>query len=86
MLRGKVGIIGGVKEKTISAYRAGVREIFIPIDDERFLEDVPKYILKDIKVHLVKHYDEIYKELFQGKTPIVFNESNLPLHKLKKKK
>lgn len=86
MLRGKVGIIGGVKEKTISAYRAGVREIFIPIDDERFLEDVPKYILKDIKVHLVKHYDEIYNELFKNKTPLIFDENNTPLHTKKNKK
>lgn len=86
MLRGKVGIIGGVKEKTISAYRAGVREIFIPIDDERFLEDVPKYILKDIKVHLVKKYDEIYDELFKNKTPIIFDETNTPLHIKTKKK
>lgn len=86
MLRGKVGIIGGVKEKTISAYRAGVREIFIPIDDERFLEDVPKYILKDIKVHLIKHYDQIYDELFKNKTPIIFDETNTPLHKKTKKK
>ena len=64
-LRGKVGIIGGVKEKVISAHRAGVREIFLPEDDERFLEDVPKDILKDIKIHLVKQYNEIYNHLFK---------------------
>ncbi len=80
MLRGKVGIIGGVKEKVISAYRAGVREIFLPKDDERFLEDIPKYILKDIKIHLIKNYDEIYDLLFKNKTPIIMNETNVPLH------
>ena len=64
-LRGKVGIIGGVKEKVISAHRAGVREIFIPEDDERFLEEIPKDILKDVKIHLVKQYNEIYNELFK---------------------
>lgn len=63
-LRGKVGIIGGVKEKVISAHRAGVREIFLPIDDERFLEEIPKDILKDIKIHLVTQYKEIYDQLF----------------------
>lgn len=67
MLRGNVGIIGGVKEKVISAYRAGVREIILPIDDERYLEDVPKYILDDIKIHLVKHYDEVYNIVFGEK-------------------
>ena len=37
-LRGKVLIIGGVKEKTISAVRGGVVKIFIPKDDERHSE------------------------------------------------
>lgn len=64
-LRGKVGIIGGVKEKVISAHRAGVREIFIPIEDERFLEDIPNYILDDVKIHLIKQYSEIYSHLFK---------------------
>ncbi len=64
-LRGKVGIIGGVKEKIISAYRAGIREIYIPIEDERFLDEVPLEISKDIDVHLIKNYDEIYQKLFR---------------------
>ncbi len=64
-LRGKVGIIGGVKEKIISAYRAGIREIYIPIDDERFLDEVPHEISKDIDVHLIKNYDDIYQRLFR---------------------
>ncbi|MGL4952135.1 MAG: endopeptidase La [Mycoplasma sp.] len=65
-LRGKVGIIGGVKEKVISAHRAGVREVFLPIEDERFLEEIPKYILDDIKIHLVNEYSEVYKEIFRA--------------------
>ncbi len=66
-LRGRVGIIGGVKEKIISAHRAGVREIFLPLEDERFLIDIPKEILKEIKIHLVEHYDEIFEALFVDK-------------------
>ncbi len=64
-LRGKVGIIGGVKEKVISAHRAGVREIFLPYNDERFLEEVPKETLKELKIHLVKQYEDIYNILFK---------------------
>ncbi|MCV3754081.1 endopeptidase La [Ureaplasma zalophigenitalium] len=64
MLRGTVGIIGGVKEKVISAHRAGVREIILPADDERFLEDVPQEVRKDLKIHLAKHYDEVYEIVF----------------------
>ncbi|MCV3743313.1 endopeptidase La [Ureaplasma sp. ES3154-GEN] len=64
MLRGNVGIIGGVKEKVISAHRAGVREIILPVDDERYLEDVPQEVRDDLQIHLVKHYDEVYQIVF----------------------
>ncbi|MDR2462136.1 MAG: endopeptidase La [Mycoplasmataceae bacterium] len=63
-LRGKVGIIGGVKEKVISAYRGGINEIFLPKQDERYLEDVPKEIADKINFHLVDEYQEIYKSIF----------------------
>lgn len=63
-LRGKVLIIGGIKEKVISAFRGGVNEIFIPKSDERYLDDVPQEVRSKIKFHLVDHYDEIYKVLF----------------------
>jgi len=63
-LRGKVGIIGGVREKMISAFRGGVTEFFIPKEDERYLEEVPKEVLDNVDVHLVDMYDEIYKSIF----------------------
>ncbi len=63
-LRGKVGIIGGVKEKVISAQRAGVNEIFIPIDDERFLDDIPVEIRDKVEFHLIEHYQQMYDLLF----------------------
>ena len=67
----KVGIIGGVKEKVISAFRAGVNEIFLPIDDERFLEDVPNEIKDQITFHLVETYDDIYNIIFKNLKPFV---------------
>ncbi len=63
-LRGKVGIIGGVKEKVISAQRVGVNEIFIPIDDERFLDDIPHEIRDKVEFHLIEHYQQMYVLLF----------------------
>jgi ATP-dependent Lon protease len=63
-LRGKVGIIGGVREKVISAFRGGVTEFFIPKDDERYLEDIPKEIRDNIDIHLVETYNEIYNSIF----------------------
>lgn len=66
-LRGKVTIIGGVKEKVISASRGGVTKIFIPKDDERYIDDIPKEIRKLVKINLIQHYDEIYDILFKKK-------------------
>lgn len=64
-LRGKVLIIGGIKEKVISAFRGGVNEIFMPKSDERYLDDVPPEVKSKIKFHLVEHYDEIYNCIFK---------------------
>ena len=64
-LRGKVLIIGGIKEKVISAFRGGVNEIFIPKSDERFLKDVPEEVKSKIKFHLVENYSEIYNAIFE---------------------
>ncbi|GMO16890.1 MAG: hypothetical protein Ta2E_08170 [Mycoplasmoidaceae bacterium] len=66
-LRGKVGIIGGVREKVISAFRGGVTEFFIPKDDERYLDDIPSEIRENIQIHLIDTYQEIYKSLFGKK-------------------
>lgn len=64
-LRGKVLVIGGVKEKTISAYRGGIRTIFMPEKDERYLIDVPKEIIKDLNIIFVKKYKDVYKRIFK---------------------
>ncbi|MBP5256972.1 MAG: endopeptidase La [Mycoplasma sp.] len=64
-LRGKVLIIGGIKEKVISAFRGGVNEIFIPKSDERFLKDVPEEVKNKIRFHLVEKYSEIYNNIFK---------------------
>lgn len=63
-LRGRVLIIGGVKEKTISAFRGGANDIFMPKEDERYLDDVPQEIKDKIKITLVETYDDVYNRLF----------------------
>src|SRR5680860_232372 len=40
-LRGKVLEVGGIKEKVLAAYRAGIREIILPAGNERDLREVP---------------------------------------------
>lgn len=61
-LRGRVLEIGGIKEKIIAAHRAGLKTIIIPKDNKKDLEDIPSYILKDLKFIFVDHMDQVLKE------------------------
>lgn len=58
-LRGRVLPIGGLKEKSMSAHRAGLRTIIIPKDNEKDLEDVPDSVRSDLTYILVSHLDEV---------------------------
>ena len=61
-LRGRVLPIGGLKEKALAAHRAKVKTILIPKDNEKDLIDIPKKILKDIKVIPVNNVDQVLVE------------------------
>ncbi len=58
-LRGRVLAIGGLKEKTMAAHRGGIRTIICPKENEKDLKDIPKEILKDLKIVLVDHVDQV---------------------------
>jgi ATP-dependent Lon protease len=60
-LRGRVLPIGGLKEKSMSAHRAGLKTIIIPKDNEKDLEDVPESVRQDLNYILVGHLDEVLK-------------------------
>ena len=60
-LRGRVLEIGGLKEKVLAAHRAGVKTVILPKDNEKDLEDIPKYVLDDLRFIFVKHMDEVLK-------------------------
>ena len=49
-LRGRVLPIGGLKEKTLAAYRAGVTTLLIPRENCKDLEDVPDYVLSQFRI------------------------------------
>ena len=60
-LRGRALEIGGVKEKVIAAHRAGLKKIIMPKNNQKDLEDIPKYVLKDLEFVFVEHMDEVLK-------------------------
>ena len=60
-LRGKVLEIGGVKEKTLAAYRAGLREVIMPAGNEKDLRDVPDEVRKSMAFTFVGTMDEVLR-------------------------
>ncbi len=68
-LRGKVWAIGGLKEKIMAAHRGGIKVIMCPKENEKDLKDIPKEILKDLKVILVDHVDQVLVNALDIKNP-----------------
>ena len=57
-LVGKVMAIGGVKEKVLAAYNASIREVILPAENERYLEEIPEPIRQALTFHLVERAEE----------------------------
>ena len=66
-LTGKVLPIGGLKEKSIGAYAAGIKTIIIPKRNEHDVEDSPKEVRENLNIIMVETYEEIYNEIFLKK-------------------
>jgi ATP-dependent Lon protease len=60
-LRGRVLQIGGLKEKALAAKRMGIRRIIIPKRNKKDLEDIPKYIKKDMEFIFADTMDDVLK-------------------------
>jgi len=57
-LRGKVLPVGGIKEKILAASRAGIKDIILPHDNSRDLEEIPPEIQNQLAFHFVKKADD----------------------------
>jgi ATP-dependent Lon protease len=68
-LRGNVLPVGGIKEKLLAAHRAGIKDVLVPARNERDLDEVPKDVLADMKVHLVKRVDEVLPLVLEPPDP-----------------
>ena len=65
-LRGRVLPIGGLKEKTLSAHRAGLTTIIMPKENEKDLDDIPESVKKDLTFISVTHVDEVLETALVG--------------------
>jgi ATP-dependent Lon protease len=61
-LRGRVLPIGGLKEKLLAAHRAQITTVLIPKDNRKDLREVPRRVLKAMRIVLVDHADQVLRE------------------------
>jgi ATP-dependent Lon protease len=60
-LRGRVLAIGGLKEKILAAHRSGITTVIMPKENSKDLRDIPKRVLKTLRVVPVDHMDEVLR-------------------------
>ena len=65
-LRGHVLPIGGLKEKTLSAHRAGITTIIYPKENEKDVDDIPKSVRDDLTLIPVDHLDQVLEHALVG--------------------
>jgi ATP-dependent Lon protease len=63
-LRGEVLPVGGIKEKTLAAHRAGIRTLVLPKKNEKDLVEIPDEIRKEIRFVPVETVDQVWQEVF----------------------
>jgi ATP-dependent Lon protease len=66
-LRGRVLPIGGLKEKSLAAKRMGIKKVIIPRRNKKDLEDIPKYVKKDIEFIFADTMDDVLRVALKKK-------------------
>ena len=64
-LRGNVLPIGGLREKSIAALRSGLKEILIPNENKKDIEDLPEEVKSKLKITIVSHVNEVFGKAFR---------------------
>ena len=70
-LRGRVLPIGGLKEKALAAKRMGINKIIIPKRNKKDIEDIPKYIKKDMEFIFAETMDDVLKNALKQNSKII---------------
>ena len=66
-LSGRVLPVGGIREKVLAGFRAGLKRIIMPARNEQDLEEVPEDVRRNIEFVFVRTTDELLGALFDGK-------------------
>jgi len=79
-LRGRVLPIGGVKEKLLAAHRAGMTTVILPKENAKDLREIPKKVLKSLRIALVEHMDDVLRHALVLPEPDQFlREPSVPV-------
>ncbi len=65
-LRGRVLPIGGLKEKTLAAHRAGIKRVLVPDRNKADLEEVPKEVTNELEFVYVSKLDEVLEAALEA--------------------
>ena len=68
-LRGLVLPVGGIKEKTVAAHRAGIRKVMLPARNRRDLEDIPESVRRELTFVWLDRVDDAVAEAIDGPVP-----------------
>jgi ATP-dependent Lon protease len=63
-LRGKILPVGGIKEKILVAINNNIKTIYVPSDNQADVKELPREIIKGIKIKYINNYLELYNDLF----------------------
>jgi ATP-dependent Lon protease len=63
-LRGRILPVGGIKEKILSAHRAGIKTVILPKKNEKDLEEIPQNVLKELNFIFIENIDEAIEKVF----------------------
>lgn len=69
-LRGLVLPVGGIKDKTLAAHRAGLKRIIIPKRNENDLEEIPANVRGELNFVMASSLDEVLNAAFDGGFPV----------------
>ncbi len=73
-LLGKILAVGGIKEKVLAAYRAGVRKILLPRENERDIEEIPANVRKQIEFILLDTAADAIPHVFEDGAKVFVKE------------
>jgi ATP-dependent Lon protease len=85
-LRGRVLPIGGLKEKALAAKRMGIKKVIIPKRNRKDLEDIPKYIKKDMEFVFAETMDDVLEAALKKNSQESKKTANSQKSSVKKKK